>query len=347
MADACCYMSQVWPFAGPACERGVYSSCALPGSAFLGGRGVRHFLTLADLSTEEILYLLELARDLRSEWRLGGNRPLLAGKCLAMIFQKPSLRTRVSFERAMHHLGGLAMYLSPQEIRLGERESVADVARVLSRYVDAIMARVFAHAHIEELAANATVPVINGLSDKFHPCQALADFFTIWDRFGALRGINLAYVGDGNNVAHSLLIGAAKLGVNIAVATPPGYEPAPDVVALARASAQATGATVQLLHSPQEAVRGANVIYTDVWASMGQEAEAEERRKVFAPYQVNQALVSLAKPDAIVMHCLPAHRGEEITDEVIDGPQSAVYDQAENRLHAQKALLVWLCAQCR
>lgn len=301
-----------------------------------------HLLTLADLSTAEIRRLLELARELRQEWQSGGNRPLLAGRCLGMIFQKPSLRTRVSFERAMQHLGGSAMYLSPQEIRLGERESVPDVARVLSRYVEVIMARVFAHSDIEQLAAYSRVPMINGLSDKYHPCQALADYLTIWDRFGRLEGIRLAYVGDGNNVAHSLLLGGAKLGVSVTVATPSGYAPDADVVAMARAAAAETGAEVTLLEDPVEAVRAADVVYTDVWTSMGQEAEADERRARFVAYRVDRALMAEASPDAIVLHCLPAHRGEEITDEVIDGPQSAVFDQAENRLHAQKAVLAAL-----
>lgn len=304
-----------------------------------------HLLTLADLSSAQVRRLLELARELRQEWRDAGNRPLLAGKALGMIFQKPSLRTRVSFERAMQHLGGTAIYLSPQEIRLGERESVADVARVLSRYVEAIMARVFAHSDIEQLATHASVPVINGLSDKYHPCQALADYLTIWDKLGRLDGVRLAYVGDGNNVAHSLLLGGAKLGVHVSVATPPDYAPDPGVVELARVAAAETGAEVTLLEDPVEAVRAADVIYTDVWTSMGQEDEAQERRVRFAPYRVDSALVAEASADAIVLHCLPAHRGEEITDAVIDGPRSAVFDQAENRLHAQKAVLAALLGE--
>lgn len=301
-----------------------------------------HLLTLADLSSAEVLHLLVSARELRAEWRGGGNRPILAGKSLAMVFQKPSLRTRVSFERAMQQLGGSAMYLSPQEIRLGERESVADVARVLSRYVDGIMARVFGHADIAELAAHSSVPVINGLSDLYHPCQALADYLTVWDRFGTLKGIRLAYVGDGNNVAHSLLLGGAKLGVDVAVATPAGYEPDAEVVRAAKAAADQTGATVSLHHDPAEAARGADALYTDVWTSMGQEAEAKERLARFVGYQISTDLLAQAAPHAIVLHCLPAHRGDEIAAEVIDGPQSAVFDQAENRMHAQKAVLALL-----
>jgi ornithine carbamoyltransferase len=242
----------------------------------------------------------------------------------------------------MQQLGGTAMYLSPQEIGLGQRESVADVARVLSRYVDIIMARVFAHSHVEQLAEYASVPVINGLSDKFHPCQALADYLTIWDKLARFQGVNLTFVGDGNNVAHSLLVGGAKLGVNVTIACPVGYEPDEDVLTIAREAAAESGSRIRILHDPVEAVADADVVYTDVWASMGQEAEAEQRKVVFASYQVNAALVAKARPGAIVMHDLPAHRGEEITDEVMDGPQSVVFDQAENRMHAQKAVLALL-----
>ena len=303
---------------------------------------MKHLLTIADLSSDEVWQLLDLARELKEEWRKGGNRPLLKGKTLGMIFQKPSLRTRVSFDMAMIHLGGQALYLSPQEIQLGVRESVADVARVLSRYVDGIMARVFAHRDIEELAAYSRVPVINGLSDFNHPCQGLADLFTIYEKRGELKGLKLAYLGDGNNVCHSLLFGATRVGLDIAVATPSGYEPDAGVVQRAREFAEESGSQVLLTHDPVEAARDADVLYTDVWASMGQEAEREERLTVFPPYQVNAALVARASPDVLVMHCLPAHRGEEITDEVMDGPHSVVFDQAENRLHAQKAILVSL-----
>ena len=303
-----------------------------------------HFIALADLSPAQLQHLLELARDLKEEWRAGGNAPRLKGRVLGMIFQKPSLRTRVSFDVAMLHLGGHALYLSPNEIRLGERESVADVARVTSRYVDGIMARVFAHAHILELAKYSSAPVINGLSDFNHPCQALADLFTAYEHFGELAGLKLAYVGDGNNVAHSLLFGGALAGMDVAVATPQGYEPDAAVVAHARELGAGTDARITVTHEPALAMADADVIYTDVWASMGQEEERARRLQVFPPYQVNQALVSAAKPEVVVMHCLPAHRGEEITDEVVDGPHSLVFDQAENRLHAQKAILVELMA---
>jgi len=303
---------------------------------------MEHLLTVADLSSDEVWRILNLARDLKDEWRRKGNKPILAGKTLGMIFQKPSLRTRVSFEMAMKHLGGHAIYLSPNEIQLGKRESVADVARVLSRYVDAIMARVFAHSDVEELARYSRVPVINGLSDFTHPCQAISDLFTIWEKRGKLEGLRLAYVGDGNNVCNSLLFAATKVGMHIAVASPKGYEPKPEVVEKARSFAAESGSQVLITNDPVEAVRDADVIYTDVWTSMGQEAEAEIRAKVFPPYQVNSALVARARPDAMVMHCLPAHRGQEITDEVADGPHSIIFDQAENRLHAQKAILALL-----
>ena len=300
---------------------------------------MKHLLTIADLSPEEVEHIFQLAAALKKEWQAGGNKPILAGKTLGMVFQKPSLRTRISFEMAMLHLGGQALYLSPHEIRLGVRESVPDVARVLSRYVDGIMARVFAHRDVEELAAYSRVPVINGLSDYSHPCQALADLFTISEKRGQLAGLKLAYVGDGNNVATSLLFAAAKTGLDIALASPPGYELPAEVVEKARAFARGQ---ISLTTDPALAVQGADIIYTDVWASMGREAEREKRLKVFPPYQVNAALVEKAKPDVLVMHCLPAHRGEEITSEVMDGPHSIVFDQAENRMHLQKAILAML-----
>ncbi|MCS7178764.1 MAG: ornithine carbamoyltransferase [Anaerolineae bacterium] len=304
---------------------------------------MKHFLSLADLSPQEMEHLLDLAIELKEEWKRGGNRPLLRGKTLGMIFQKPSLRTRVSFDMAMLHLGGHALYLSPNEIQLGVRESIPDVARVLSRYVDAIMARVFAHSDLLTLAEYSRVPVINGLSDYSHPCQGLADFLTIIEKKGRdLRGKKLAFVGDGNNVATSLLFGATKLGMDFAIATPPGYELPTRVWELGRKFAMESGSHILATHDPAEAVREADVIYTDVWTSMGQEAEAAQRAKVFPPYQVNAALVAQAKPDVIVMHCLPAHRGQEITDDVADGPHSVLWDQAENRMHAQKAILVEL-----
>ncbi len=307
---------------------------------------MRHLLSLADLSSEEIWEILDLAVELKQEWRRGGNAPILRGKTLGMLFQKPSLRTRVSFEMGMIHLGGQALYLSPNEVQLGQRESVADVARVLSRYVDGIMARVFAHADIEELAAFSHVPVINGLSDYNHPCQALADLLTILEKKGRLGGLRLAYLGDGNNVATSLLLGGTKVGMEVALATPPGYEITEDVEDLATAFAAESGGGVILTYEPQEAVAGADVIYTDTWASMGQEEEMAKRLEIFPPYQVNDALVAASgKRDVIVMHCLPAHRGQEITDDVADGPHSALFDQAENRLHAQKAVLALLLAR--
>ncbi len=303
---------------------------------------MKHLLSIVDLSSDEVWQILNVAKELKEEWQKGNNKPILKGKTLGMIFQKPSLRTRVSFEMAMIHLGGQALYLSPEEIKLGARESVPDVARVLSRYVDGIMARVFAHSHIQELAAYSRVPVINGLSDYSHPCQALADLFTIWENRGKLKGLKLAYMGDGNNVATSLLFAATKVGMDIAFASPEGYELSNDVVKLGREFAAQSGSKIELGRDPAAAVRGADVIYTDVWASMGQEEEIEKRLKVFPPYQVNAALVAQARADAMVMHCLPAHRGQEITDEVADGPHSVLFDQAENRLHAQKAILALL-----
>ena len=304
-----------------------------------------HYLNLADLTPDDLRHLLRLAIKLKDEWRSSGNRPLLKGKTLGLLFQKPSLRTRVSFEMGMTHLGGHALYLSPAEIKLGERESVPDVARVLSRYVDGIMARVFAHADVITLAEYSCVPVINGLSDYNHPCQALADFLTIIESKGwDLQGRKLAFIGDGNNVSTSLLVGAAMLGVDFAIAGPPGYELPGTVWELGRQLAAGTGSQVLSTSDPHKAVDGADIIYTDVWASMGQEEEAQERNRIFMPYQVNEALVAEAQPDVIAMHCLPAHRGYEITDEVCDGPHSVLWDQAENRMQAQKAILVELMA---
>jgi len=300
----------------------------------------RDFLGLEHLTPAQAWALLELAVALKEEHREGGNVPRLAGRTLGMVFQKPSLRTRVSFEMAMHHEGGHAIYIGPDEIQLGKRESVADVARVLSRYVDGIMARVFAHDDIVSLATWATVPVINGLSDYNHPCQALADVLTIYEKLGQLKGVRLTYLGDGNNVLHSLLFAGALFGMHIVAATPAGYEPLPEVVARAKAIATGTGATATLLRDPRQAVAGADVLYTDTWVSMGQEAESEARRQAFPAYQLNQALVDVAPAGVGVMHDLPAYRGYEITDEVADGPNSWIFDQAENRLHAQKAVLV-------
>ena len=303
---------------------------------------MRHFISVADLTPEEIQGILDFSMELKKEFKeKGENKPVLKGKTLGMLFQKPSLRTRVSFEMAMVQLGGYAFYLSPNEVKLGQRESVADVARVLSGYVDVIMARVFAHRHIIELAKYSSAPVINGLSDFNHPCQAIADFFTIQESKGALKGLKLAFVGDGNNVATSLIFTAAKLGTDFSIATPEGYELDPAVVRLAQEFARESGSKIVETHDPYEAVEGADVIYTDVWTSMGQEEETERRLRVFPPYQVNQKLVESAKDDVIVMHCLPAHRGQEITDEVADGPHSVLFRQAENRMHAQKGILAW------
>ena len=306
---------------------------------------MKHFLALADLTPKELFGLLDLAVALKAEWKKGGNPPYLQGKTLGMIFQKPSLRTRMSFDMAMLHLGGHALYLSPSEISLGQRESVADVARVLGRYVDAIMARVFGHKDVLELARYSPVPVINALSDYNHPCQGLGDLLTIYERFGKFNDIKIAYIGDGNNVANSLIFGSTLVGADFSIATPIGYEITGDVVAKAQAFAAKSGSNLYFSHDPNEAVREADVVYTDVWTSMGQEAETQKRLEVFSPrFQINSALLTKARRNAIVMHCLPAHRGQEITDEVADGEQSALWDQAENRMHAQKAILVELLA---
>ncbi len=303
---------------------------------------MKDFIAIADFTPAEIQNMLDLAVRLKKEYQQGGNPPLLNGKVLAMIFQKPSLRTRVSFDMAMRHLGGDALYLSPAEIGLGKRESIADVARVLSGYVDAIMARVFEHYHVEELARWASVPVINGLSDYNHPCQGMADALTIQEKFGKLKGLNVSFVGDGNNVAVSLMHISTLLGANFAIASPEGYELKPQAVVVAKRLAQQSGARLTLLHDPHQVVTGAQVIYTDTWTSMGQEEETRIREQVFPPYQVNAALVKEADKDVIVMHCLPAHRGQEITDEVADGSHSVLFPQAHNRLHAQKAILASL-----
>ncbi|HTD27038.1 MAG TPA: ornithine carbamoyltransferase [Candidatus Elarobacter sp.] len=295
----------------------------------------RDLLRIADLSTQEIEAILALAKRLKDELRDGTPHPLLAGRTLAMIFEKPSLRTRVTFEVGMVQLGGAAIHLGPGDIRLGERESAGDIARNLERWVDLVMARTFLHQSVVDLAAGARVPVINGLSDLHHPCQVLSDCFTLLERRGRLAGLRVAFVGDGNNVVHSWMDAAVRLGFGFVLACPPGYEPDPSIIAEARPHATIT-------HDVEIAARGADVLYTDVWTSMGQEAEAKARRRAFARYQVNERVVALAGPRALVMHCLPAHRGEEITDAVLDGPQSVVFEQAENRLHVQKAIMCWL-----
>jgi ornithine carbamoyltransferase len=296
----------------------------------------RDLLSIADLTAEELTYLLGLAARMK---RGTERSSALTGRSVALLFEHPSLRTRLTFDLGVQQLGGHAVYMSPGEVNLGDREAVPDIARNLERWVQCIVARVRYHSSLVELAAAAKVPVVNALSDREHPCQALADFQTLQERLGDLKGAVLLYCGDGNNVCHSLLLAGAKLGMSVWVATPPAFEPRSEIVSLARADAQNTGASIRIEHDPQTLISGADAVYTDVWASMGQETEKDQRRRVFHPYQVNERLLLKAKPGVLVMHDLPAHRGEEITDGVIDGPNSVVFDQAENRLHAQKALL--------
>jgi ornithine carbamoyltransferase len=303
---------------------------------------MRHFIDLADWSTKELWQIIQLATFLKMEWQTGGTRPVLKNKTLGMIFQKPSLRTRVSFDVAMQHLGGDAIMLGPDEIGLGKRECTGDIARVLSGYVQAIMARVFEHKLVEELAAHASVPVINGLSDAQHPCQSLGDILTIFEHFGRLKGLRMAYIGDGNNVAASLVVAAAHFGIHFTIATPKEYELPARFLVSASKFALTSGSKIEEFNDPRRAVEDADIIYTDTWVSMGQETETEERREAFRPYQINQKLLDHAKGEAVVLHCLPAHRGDEITDEVMDGPQSVIFAQSENRLHIQKAILVKL-----
>ncbi len=300
---------------------------------------MRDFLSIANLSRDDLRRILDRALEIKDELKRGRWRSELSGKTVALLFQKPSLRTRVSFEQGVRQLGGHALYLSPPEVGLGERESVGDVARVLSRYVDCIVIRANRHADIETFARYSSVPVINALSDLTHPCQILADLLTVREKLGKLDGLTMAYIGDGNNVAHSLILGSAKAGMRLRVACPEGYDPLPAIVEKAAVDAKITGASFSIVRDPSEAAKGADILYTDVWTSMGQEAESERRRRSFDGYRIDSDLLRLAKPDAIVMHDLPAHRGEEITDEVMDGAQSVVFDQAENRLHAQKGLL--------
>lgn len=302
----------------------------------------KDFLSIGDYSRQELQDLLNLAIELKKEWKAGGNKPILKGKVMAMIFQKPSLRTRVSFDMAMRHFGGDALYLSPSEIGLGKRESVADVARVLEGYVDIIMARVFEHQHILELAKYASIPVINGLSDFNHPCQALTDALTMYEHYGRIEGLNVTYVGDGNNMALSVMEICAKMGANFTIANPEGYDVDPRGVVSSKKFASESGAKLNFLNDPHQAVKNADVIYTDTWVSMGQEEETVVREKIFPAYQINAKLVSEARSTVIVMHCLPAHRGQELTDEVADGPHSVIFPQAHNRLHAQKAIVVRL-----
>ena len=303
---------------------------------------MKHFLAISDLSSGELQDLLDLAIKLKEEYFKKGNPPYFKGKVLGMIFQKPSLRTRVSFDMAMRHCGGDALYLSPNEIGLGKRESIADIARVMSGYVQALMARVFDHQHVLELAKWSEIPVVNGLSDYNHPCQGLADALTIQEKFGKTKGLNVAYVGDGNNVAVSLMHVCAKLGWNFTIANPEDYDLSPKAVKIAEEIIKETGSVITFVRDPHEAAKGAQVIYTDTWTSMGQEEETVKREKVFPPYQVNSQLVGEADKDVIVMHCLPAHRNHELTDDVADGPHSVIFPQAHNRLHTQKAILARL-----
>ncbi|MEZ5331271.1 MAG: ornithine carbamoyltransferase [Thermoanaerobaculia bacterium] len=300
----------------------------------------RDFLSVHDLSAHEVEGLLRLTADVKAHPERYADR--LAGKTLAMIFQKSSTRTRVSFEVGTWQLGGQALFLSARDIQIGRGETISDTAHVLSRYVHGIMARTFAHQDVVDLARFGTVPVINGLTDDLHPCQAVADVFTLREVFGELAGRKLAYVGDGNNVAHSLLFAAAKCGMDIAIASPAGYRVNPGYLDLARQDAEAAGTGIQITTDPREAVEGACAVYTDVWASMGQEAEAMERQAAFEGYCVDEALMAHALPEAVFLHCLPAHRGEEVSAAVADGPQSRIFDEAENRLHAQKAIMLWL-----
>jgi ornithine carbamoyltransferase len=304
----------------------------------------KDFIEIHDYTADEVLALFELARDMKAKPKK--FRGSLEGQTLAMIFEKSSTRTRVSFEVGMYQLGGHALFLSSRDIQLGRGEPIVDTARVLSRYVDGIMARTFAHKTVTDLAQYASVPVINGLTDLSHPCQVMTDYFTAWEKFGGeLKGRKIAYVGDGNNMAHSLLFGAPKVGMDIAIACPAGYAPDPTVVEQAGADAREAGTHMLITTNIDEAVRDADIIETDVWASMGQEEEAEKRKRDFAGWMVDAAMMARAKNDAIFLHCLPAHRGEEVSAEVIDGPQSVIYDEAENRLHIQKAIMHFLMSK--
>ncbi|MCB8815717.1 ornithine carbamoyltransferase [Desulfosporosinus shakirovi] len=304
----------------------------------------RDFISFHDFNQDELSFILEVAKDLKAEQRAGRPHPILQGKTLGMVFTKSSTRTRVSFEVGMYQLGGHALFLSGRDIQLGRGEPISDTARVLSRMVDGIMIRTFSHQEVLELAEFSTIPIINGLTDLLHPCQVLADLMTIQEHKGRLEGLKLAYVGDGNNMAHSLMFGGAKMGLHVVIASPQGYKPDPLIIAKAQADAKDNGGLVEVVDDPSEAVKGADVLYTDVWASMGQEAEAKERMEAFKGYQINSDSLKRANQSAIVLHCLPAHRGEEITEDVIEGAQSVVFDEAENRLHAQKAVMALVMA---
>lgn len=299
----------------------------------------KDFISIHDFTTEQIMRILGLARVLKAEQKAGIRHQLLKGKTLGMIFLKPSTRTRISFEVAIWQLGGYGLFLSSNDLQLKRGETIADTAKVLSRYLDGIMIRTFAHSDVLELASEGSIPIINGLTDLLHPCQVMADLLTGIEHFGDLRGRKLVYVGDGNNMVHSLMFGGAKVGMHVTCVCPPGYEPDAQVVAVAKADGEATGARIEVEHDVAKGVAGADILYTDVWASMGQEAEQAKRIKDFQGYQVDATVLAMAKPEAVVMHCLPAHRGEEVSAEVIDGPQSIIFDEAENRLHAQKAIL--------
>lgn len=302
----------------------------------------KDLLSIHDLTAREIEEIFDLSQELKDKQKKGIQHHILKGKTLGMIFQKSSTRTRVSFEVGMYQLGGSALFLSANDLQIGRGEPVRDTARVMSRYVDGIMIRTFSHAEVEELAHYSTIPIINGLTDLLHPCQALADLFTVREHKGDLKGLKMAYIGDGNNMANALLHGCAKVGMHITVATPAGYAPDKRIIAEAQEAAAASGAKIVITNNPMEAATGADVLYTDVWASMGQETEQMARKRAFADFQINSTALEAANKDAIVMHCLPAHRGEEITNEVIEGPQSVVFDEAENRLHVQKAIMALL-----
>ncbi|HPN32216.1 MAG TPA: ornithine carbamoyltransferase [bacterium] len=307
---------------------------------------MENLISIHDLSVEDIKQIFKTTAELKEKLKNGEEFLPLKGKSLAMIFEKPSTRTRVSFEVGMFQLGGHALYLNSNDIQLRRGESIGDTAKTLSRYVDAIIIRTFAHNNVIDLAYQADVPVINALSDLLHPCQALADYYTVFENRGKLQGLKIAYVGDGNNVAHSLMYGAVKIGMDISLACPKGYFPNEHIVEKAIEDANHSKSKIEITEDPYAAVANADVIYTDVWASMGQEKESEQRKKIFQPYQINQKLVEASKKsDVLVMHCLPAHRGDEITDEVIDGPNSVVFDEAENRLHVQKAILYLLITE--
>lgn len=317
----------------------IHSSSADSSATGLG----KDLLTLETVPREHVFRLLQIARDLKTAPRPGRASQWLSGLTLGLIFEKPSTRTRVSFEAGMNQLGGQALFLSSEKIQLSRGESLADTALVLSRYLDGLVVRTFEQSTLEEWARHATIPVINGLTDLSHPCQALADLMTILEKKGSLKGVKLAYLGDGNNIANSLIEAGAKVGMHVAIGCPPNYVPDRLIVQKSQKEAEHTGATIEILPDPAEAARNADALYTDVWTSMGQEEEQAQRLTALASYQLNETLLALAKPDAMVLHCLPAHRGEEITAGVLDGPQSAVLDQAENRLHVQKAILTeWL-----